>query len=163
MCLIVKLNFKVIFPKKNTHTFFVKNRSHTGCPKNALQFLSIRAQSRCDPDLDHISIGPGLTETVTLFLGHPVVSWGHWPKPTQTRHISLYTSSLCSFEISQGLFKFHLDNSRYMNVVSCFQCLMPGILYLLPGTPDTGYQVSWIWCQVHYTGCFFWLVPPKFG
>ena len=38
-----------------------------GVPKKALQFLSIRAQSRCDPDPDHISIGPGLTETVTLF------------------------------------------------------------------------------------------------
>ena len=43
-----------------------------GVPQKALQFLSIRAQSRCDPDPDHISIGPGLTETVTLFLGHPV-------------------------------------------------------------------------------------------
>ena len=33
-------------------------------PKKALYFLSIWAQSRCDPDLDHISIGPGLTKTV---------------------------------------------------------------------------------------------------
>ena len=43
-----------------------------GVPKKALQFLSIRDQSRYDPDPDHISIGPGLTETVTLFLGHTV-------------------------------------------------------------------------------------------
>ena len=41
-------------------------------PKKALYFLSIRAQSRCDPDLDHISIGPGLTKTVTHLWGHPV-------------------------------------------------------------------------------------------
>ena len=41
----------------------------TGCPKKAFTFLSIRAQSRCVPDPDHISIGPGLTETVTLFFG----------------------------------------------------------------------------------------------
>ena len=44
----------------------------TGCPKKKLHFLSIRAQSRCDQDMDHISIRPGLTKTVTLFLGHPV-------------------------------------------------------------------------------------------
>ena len=43
-----------------------------GVPKKALQFLSIWAQSRCDPDPDHISIGPRLTESVTLFFGHPV-------------------------------------------------------------------------------------------
>ena len=43
-----------------------------GVPKKALHFLSIRAQSRCDRDLDHISIRPGLTKSVTLFLGHPV-------------------------------------------------------------------------------------------
>ena len=43
-----------------------------GAPKKALHFLSIRAQSRCDPDPNHILIGPGLTETVTLFLEHPV-------------------------------------------------------------------------------------------
>ena len=42
-------------------------------PKKALYFLSIWAQSRCDPDLDHISIGPGLKESVTLFFGHPVL------------------------------------------------------------------------------------------
>ena len=38
-----------------------------GVSKRALQFLSIPAQSRCDPDPDHFLIGPGLTETVTLF------------------------------------------------------------------------------------------------
>ena len=43
-----------------------------GVPKKALQVLSILAQSRCDPDPDHISIEPELTETVMLFSGHPV-------------------------------------------------------------------------------------------
>ena len=45
----------------------------TGCPKKALHLLSIWAQSRCDPDPDYISIWTGLTENVTLILGHPVV------------------------------------------------------------------------------------------
>ena len=35
-------------------------------------FCQSVAQSRCDGDLDHISIRPGLTKRVTLFLGHPV-------------------------------------------------------------------------------------------
>ena len=45
-----------------------------GVPKTALQFLSIRAQSRCDPDPDHILIGPEWIESVTLFLVHPVAT-----------------------------------------------------------------------------------------
>ena len=35
-------------------------------------FLSIRAKSKCDQDPDHILIGPGLTESITLFLGQPI-------------------------------------------------------------------------------------------
>ena len=45
-----------------------------GVPKKALQFLSIWAQCRCDPDPDQISIEPGLTETVMHFWGHSVLT-----------------------------------------------------------------------------------------
>ena len=57
-----------------THLYYCNKKVliPTVCPKKVLQFLSIWAKSRWDPDLDHISIGPRLTETVTLFLGHPV-------------------------------------------------------------------------------------------
>ena len=59
-----------LFPKIHFH--FHCLFTSTGCPKKVLYFLSIRAQSKCDPDPDHILIGPGLTESITLFLGQPI-------------------------------------------------------------------------------------------
>ena len=39
----------------------------TGCPNKSVTVSVNLGQSRCDPDPDHISLGPGLTETVTFF------------------------------------------------------------------------------------------------